>query len=343
MKSPLACIISVLAILAQSFQCTISGAEQSAPLSYIQGQNWDQWVNSYNRFLDSTSVKWHDSLLSNKNIFRAQDCWLFGKASLKYMFEVKPSAIGMRDGDLRLVADFSKRLKAKNISFIVVPLPNKTDLYADKIIGNRSNEIPNPNYYKVLNQFAAEGIECINILDTMNKLKNNGNISDHLFLSAYDFFSPKGIEFIAEAISEKLKMYPWYGELARTPYTSKESKDGNFTDVNFDSMQKECLKDTLHFNQVFSEDGQPYKACKTAPIVISGQSTRLYEDIISKNAGLPSLVAEKLATKTNWVILWMFDLKSYLNALEKRISKKNTSPKAIVFVIDILDIAKTKR
>ena len=303
-------------------------------------QEFGKQFARYSEYLNSGPINWSDSTATGKVLFRRPDCWFFNKNSLTYMLSRELSATKIEEKNMGLISSLARSFKTKGIDLIVVPLPGKTDLYGDKVVPGVKHPIPNPLYYWTLRRLEVEHIEYVNVLDTMQRMVLENSNAAELFLRSYDFLSPRGVSIVAEEVSRKIREMPWYLGCTKTYFSRRASKDAYFADVATRGVPEACAKQDVEFTRVFDKAGKPFRPTANAPIIVTGQYSRLYEDMISSNSGLPSLIADNLSCSLDWVVQLIDDLPSLPRAIGKRIGESTVSPKVVILVVDMVALCK---
>jgi len=287
--------------------------------------------------LGAARERWSDSLLTEGTVFTSSDCWQFTRHSVGYMLDSGLSWIEPEETELEKIVRFGDYLRSQNIDFVVAVVPNKTDVYLDKIAQEAvATSLANPQYHYAVHQLRNAGIE---VVDGAESMKRSRADAVPLFLRTHDLLSPEGINILARRIAATIKGMSWYAQLQSVAYYKTESSRWNTNDLETCEAQIKCMSDSLRYSQITTQDGEPYRPNKAAPIVLSGQYTRLYEDMVAKNAGLPSLLAYELSCPNDWVILWTHNLEAYFDAIKKRMQAKRYAPKAVIFVVDVIALA----
>jgi hypothetical protein len=79
--------------------------------------------------------------------------------------------------------------------------------------------------------------------------------------------------------------------------------------------------------------GERFKPDSTSAIIITGQSSRLYEDLLLFSSGIPSFVSELLAYKVNWKITFVSDAGAYTHLIKETVRRSVGKVQTIFFVI----------
>lgn len=243
---------------------------------------WDQWSRSYELFRKDVS-EYASSLRGS--VFYGKNGFLFSRNDLIY---VRRNLITLGpDGgrkpfpnSLQTIANFSEQLLRRGIHLIFVPIPTRTNVYANAL----SDRVPpfafsNPRRSAYILGLLQSGVEVVDVLPAFQQYR--GQHPDAQGADLYHqidcHYATAGILITAKAISERLMRYPSVHEgfEQRPAYSTRdavmvvppEKLLTKYLD-NFDDLP-ETRWPVL---SVIDEKGRHVKASKTSPILIIGDS-----------------------------------------------------------------------
>ena len=238
------------------------------------------------------------------------DGWLFGRAELKHLavngqfWGDKAAAVSASEkkemaDPLPAIVRFHEDLKKLGIHLIVVPVPPKAVVYADKISGKITREQAGQRLDKWNQEFlallSAKGVE---VLDLTNQfLSSRGKDTFPLYCRQDTHWSGRACERAAAALAKKIKGESWY---AAAPKQSFDMDVENATiegDLWLDQRNAALPKETLALRLVGHKKGaalartlEPVQSDENSPVLLMGDSHTLIfhagGDMLASQAGL---------------------------------------------------------
>jgi hypothetical protein len=213
---------------------------------------------------------------------------------------------------LPVIADFGKALAARGVDFLFVPVPNKVELFPERLDPRNAafrGDVVNPYARKFLQDLGAAGIETIDLLPAfLDERERDKLAKEPLYQPQDTHWTRRGLELAAYLVAERIKQYPWYPALAKQSrrYTIKEASFTRLGDLhkNLPEPQKRKYKpETLVGRQVVNADGSLYEDDPDSPIVILGDSfTGVYQLTDCEHAGVSAHIARELGYPVDLVM-----------------------------------------
>jgi alginate O-acetyltransferase complex protein AlgJ len=220
-------------------------------------------------------------------------------------------------------------MKARGIDLLVVPVPPKAVVYADKVpgISPDANELPRLDtnhqaFYKLLR---SKGVDVLDLTETLIKARTYTAPDDETqadpllpgkpadtYCRTDTHFTPAACEIFARAIANHLKDRQWYAKLDR-PLAGKLETTMRTVTIRGNLLKPAAtvIKDQavltpekLRARFVGLPDGDaltPVPDEPSAPITLMGDSHTMFfrtgGDMFAKGAGLADQLMKELGTK----------------------------------------------
>jgi alginate O-acetyltransferase complex protein AlgJ len=273
------------------------------------------------------------------------DGFLFFKNSLEYA--AAPDLEKQKKGKnpLPIIVDFQKALAAQGVDFLFVPVPTKVEIYPERLdtkLSNFSGKVVNPQGRKFLLALAKAGVEVVDLLPAF--LAARRQRPDELIFQRQDtHWTDSGLRLAADIISERVKKYPWYKELARHAqrFTTREASFQRLGDLHSrlpDAAKSRYEPEKLNAQQVIAANGDVYVDDADSPIVVLGDSfTGVYELMDAEHAGLSAHIAKDVAYPVDLVMSYGGG-PNVRNKLMRRGAAALGSKKLVVWVMTARDL-----
>lgn len=237
---------------------------------------WHGWQAA----LAPTYKRWQDHLESapdvGKGVIAGKDGFFFFRNWESYVLE----ASYLRDGGeqagdaLHTLVSLNQQFQERDIHFIVVPVPSRSEIYPEMLLPGPSPERPiAPPRKQFIAALLEHDVESIDLLPALSAAKAIKSVS----LPNDTHWSPYGAEIAAEVIAKRLSRYDWedlYGRPA-TPYARATVPYGRSWAL-FDRLSPEHQRlhppTLVEVNQIRLPNAQPYAPAPTAPLLITGDS-----------------------------------------------------------------------
>ena len=265
--------------------------------------SWKSWAQKLAPVRDAL----HKRLKAMPRTVKAvsgKDGFLFYRNSLEYVAGGDLEAQRKGKNPLPVIVEFKKELDKQGVDFLFVPVPTKLEIYPEQLGAEFqavSGQVVNPFFRKFLLSLAHEGIEVVDLLPAFLAAKTAPGGAEPLFQHQDTHWSDRGLRLAADLLSQRVKKYPWYAELAKQaqPFGMRETSFTRFGDLQSrlpEAEQKSYSPETLVAHQVLRQDKQLYDDDADSPIVLLGDSfTAVYELTDAEHAGVSAHIARGIS------------------------------------------------
>jgi alginate O-acetyltransferase complex protein AlgJ len=251
--------------------------------------------------------------------FKGKDDWIFFRKSLEYMAGGDLNAQAKDKNPIPHLVEFKKWLADQNVNMLFVPVPNKEEVYYDKLpfaMPKDSGVIVNPYSRKFIKDAQDAGIEVIDLLPLFLKAKAEDKFHKEQVYQRHDtHWTNRGLQIAAAAIADRVKQYSWYSDAVRQSSVKYSLFDttfmrlGDIVDKLPETDRAAYPEDQLEGQQVKLPGGKLYNgtspASKGDPIMLIGDSfTGVFESIDCKGAGVGAHIAANLAMPVDIITSW---------------------------------------
>ncbi len=256
-------------------------------------------------------------LLPEKQMgFKGKDNWLFFRGEAVYLNAGDLSLQAVDKNPLPHLVELAKFLKSKNISLLFVPVPNKSDIYYDKLPVDNSPkdlyEIVNPNARKFLRDIQGAGIEVVDLLPAFLNAKKEDSQNKEAVYQKYDtHWTDRGLEIAAKLIGDRVRHYSWYPAASKNAvsYTVKDTsfeRQGDLVDKLADADKTAFGAVEIAARQVHNPDGSLYKGSNPdSPVMLIGDSfTGVFELVDCKAAGVGAHISALSGIPVDIITSW---------------------------------------
>lgn len=273
---------------------------------------YEEWYQKNAPFLNGVS-KWVSTFPAEQMGLEGMGRWLFFRKSFEYMLGKDYSQQTIEKNPLPHLIDFKNYLKEKNVNLLFVVVPNKEEVYYDKI----SSSLPapkvnyvNPYSRKILSDLQNAGIEVIDLLPHFLEAKKSDTAgSEYLYQQHDTHWTNRGLQIAAGLIAERVKNYSWYNNIERSAFTVKDTtfeRQGDIVERLPEQNRSKYPAVRLKAQQVFTNDTVLYKGGNAAaPIMLIGDSfTGVFESVDCKGAGVGANIAQKTSVPVDIITSW---------------------------------------
>jgi alginate O-acetyltransferase complex protein AlgJ len=231
---------------------------------------------------------------------------------------------------LEAIVHYHEQMKARGIDLLLVPVPPKAVVYADKFPGIQADangrpprlDVKHQEFYKLLR---SKGVDVLDLTDTLIKARTLAAPKDEskadptlgekpveTYCRTDTHFTPAACEIFARAIAEHVKGRQWQGRLER-PLADKLKTQMRTVTIRGNLLEaaakvtkdKAVLKpEKIRARFVGLPDGdtlQPVPDEPSAPITLMGDSHTMFfrsgGDMFAIGAGLADQLMKELGTK----------------------------------------------
>ncbi len=264
------------------------------------GPTWEQWADSLRRFRIDVREILQDVPADQKGI-EGRDGWLFFRGDVEYLLS----------GDLRdqpegknpwpAIIDFRDQLQARNIDLLLVIIPNKAEVYPDRL----SRYAPGtdgpwvaPYCRKFISELDEAGVQVVDLLPTFMAVRDQGE--EPLYMSQDTHWTNRGLRLAAHLIAQRVREYPWLAEMDTQPAAwglrpATCTRMGDIVGMLPEADRAKYRPMRLAAQQVVSPTGELYEDDQASPIVMLGDSfTGVFHFEDCQHAGLSAHLAREL-------------------------------------------------
>lgn len=262
------------------------------------------------------NLKWIlDTLPENQMGIEGKDGWLFFVKSLQYVLGGDITRQAPEKNPLPHLLSFKKYLDSLDINLLFVAVPNKEEVYFEKLLPESvmipQNQYINPFSRKFLHDIQNAGIEIIDLLPHFLKAKSeDSSFTETVYQKQDTHWSYRGLQIAAKLIADRIKQYSWYDSYKeKTEYALNDTSFGRIGDIVDrlpESRQIHYQPTELKAVQVKTTDGAPYKSLNSsAPLMLIGDSfTGVYESVDCKSAGVGAHIAANTGVPVDIITSW---------------------------------------
>lgn len=247
--------------------------------------------------------------------FKGNNGWLFFRKEIDYLNGGDLISQPRDKNPLPILREFKSFLDSHNISLLFCVIPNKSDIYFEKLPVDAPKEagtIINPYGRKFLADLQKNGIEVIDLLPDFLAAKQDDRKSREALYQKHDtHWTLRGLRRAAQRIADRIKRYAWYPGLAKNPvmYTLKDTfclRRGDIVERLPEKERADYPADSLAAQQIVNPDGSLYKAGNPdAPVMLIGDSfTGVFELIDCKSAGPGAHIAAATGIPIDVITSW---------------------------------------
>ncbi len=252
------------------------------------------------------------ALPRDKLSIEGKDGWLFFRSGIDYVLGGDLTIQPADKNPLPRLVEFQKYLSAMNVPLLFVMVPDKAEVYFDKLPIKTPEDvysIVNPYARKFLRDAQEAGIEVVDLLPLFLAAKRTDAKGEGLFQKQDTHWSTQGLLIAAQAISERIRLFGWYREMKPVRYSTKDTviqKQGDLVDKLAEADRTKFPPVSLEARQVLGQDNRPYKPNDgSAPILLIGDSfTGVFEIIDCKGAGVGAHIAQKTGVPVEVITSW---------------------------------------
>jgi alginate O-acetyltransferase complex protein AlgJ len=247
--------------------------------------------------------------------FKGKDGWLFFRKEIDYLNGSDLTKQAPDKNPLPHLLEFQKYLAQHNVSLLFVAVPNKSDVYFERLPVSAPRDpatIINPFGRKFLRDLQNSGIEVVDLLPAFLSAKKDNQKSKEALYQKHDtHWTDRGLEIAADLIASRIKHYAWYSEASTTPirYSMVDTvftRQGDIVDKMAEADKTLFPPDSLSAKQVHNPDGSLFKGNNPdAPILLIGDSfTGVFELVDCKGAGVGAHIAAETGIPVDIITSW---------------------------------------
>ena len=233
---------------------------------------------------------------------KEQNAWadngmLWFRRNANYLVADKISGQDSLHNPLPRMIELKQYLDSMNVQLLVVPVPVKEEIYADKLVkGTPADLCVNVNGREFIREMLAAGIDVLDLYPSLMAARS-GDDAPHYSYQRYDtHWSLPGMLAAMELLASRVTQYSWYAESGAQPGSlnlqeTKTVREGDLVAHLPDAEKSKYAADTLPAMKIF-KGTEAYKGGKNSPILLMGDSfTGVFESVDQKSGGPGSLLA----------------------------------------------------
>ncbi|WP_298769132.1 hypothetical protein, partial [uncultured Fibrobacter sp.] len=233
---------------------------------------------------------------------KEQNAWASGdmlwfRRNANYLLADQITGQDSLHNPLPRLLELKKYLDSLNVQLLVVPIPVKEEIYADRLVeGTPADLCVNPAGREFTREMLSAGIDVLDVYPALMAAKA-GDEPPHYSYQRYDtHWSLPGMLAAMELLAARVTQYSWYAESGAQPgmlnmQETRTLREGDLVAQMPDAEKSKYPADTLPAMQIF-KGSEPYKGGKNSPILLMGDSfTGVFESVNQKSGGPGSLLA----------------------------------------------------
>ena len=241
---------------------------------------------------------------------KPEENFLWFRRNANYLVAGDIAAQDSLHNPLPRMQELKQYLDSLGIQLLVIPVPVKEEVYADKLIpGTPADACVNVNGQKFIRQMLEAGIDVMDLYPAL-KAARAGDEPPHYSYQRYDtHWALPGMLAAMEQIATRVTQYSWYAESGAQPgsLAMKDTvvlREGDLVAHLPDAEKAKYTADTLAGMKVYKGE-TAYKGGKNAPILLMGDSfTGVFESVDQKSGGPGSLLAYATGLDVQVVTSW---------------------------------------
>ncbi len=247
--------------------------------------------------------KFRDALAKKlASLPKEQNAWenngmLWFRRNANYLVADKISGQDSLHNPLPRMVELKQYLDSMNIQLLVVPIPVKEEIYADKLVeGTPADLCVNVNGREFVREMLAAGIDVLDLYPALMAARSADEPPRYSFQRYDTHWALPGMLAAMEQLATRVTQYSWYAESGAQPGSlamrdTVVLREGDLVAHLPDSEKSKYAADTLAGMKIYKGE-QAYKGGKNAPILLMGDSfTGVFESVDQKSGGPGSLLA----------------------------------------------------
>lgn len=223
--------------------------------------------------------------------------FLWFRRNANYLLADKISAQDSLHNPLPRMVELKQYLDSLGIQLLVVPVPVKEEVYADKLVpGTRADLCVNVNGREFIREMLTAGIDVLDLYPALMSARASDEPPHYSYQRFDTHWALPGMLAAMEQLATRVTQYSWYAESGAQPgsLVMKDTltlREGDLVAHLPDAEKSKYPADTLAAMKVFKGENA-YKGGKNAPILLMGDSfTGVFESVDQKSGGPGSLLA----------------------------------------------------
>ena len=242
------------------------------------------------------------------------DGWLFFRKEISYILGGDLFKQPEDKNPIPHIVEFHKLCADHGIDLLFVPVPNKSDVYFEKLSADlpQIKSFVNPYGRKFLRDLQESGVEVIDLLPGFLKAKEDDAKSYEALYQKHDtHWTNRGLQIAAEMIARRMREYQWFPEAkkTRTSYLIHDTtfvRQGDIVDKLPENRRNNYPPVLLQASQIRTTDGRLFRQNNpAAPVLLIGDSfTGVFEIVDCKSAGVGANIAALTSIPVDIITSW---------------------------------------
>lgn len=193
--------------------------------------------------------------------------------------------------------ELKKILDSLDIQFLVVPIPTKEAVYANKLISGTPDTLcVDVAGREFIRKMLESGLDVLDVFPALLDARSGDSENGFTFQKDDTHWSLSGLLSVMELLAERVTSYSWYESSGARPGTlelrdTTVLREGDLVAQLPKAEQGLYSPETLAVKKVY-RDGEPYSGNRNSPILLMGDSfTGVFESVDGKSGGPGSLLA----------------------------------------------------
>ncbi len=268
--------------------------------------------------------------------------WLFFRRGMESVLGGDIGAQAKPYAPQQAIQEFREILEGNEVNFLFVPIPNKSEIYPEKVSASDSNwkhKILNPWGRKFLLELQENGTEIVDLLPPFI-----AQSQDTLYQMRDTHWNTKGMLIAAEQLARRIQQYDWYKDSkpnsARfTTHDTTYIRLGDIVERLPAAQQAMHVADTLIGKSVFIDGTTPYSGPRNAPILLIGDSfTGVMESVDCRNGGIGAHLARLTGLDVEVITSWGGGPNVRAKVLKARQKQLKESTRLVIYMMTARDL-----
>ena len=208
---------------------------------------------------------------------------------------------------LPAILDFQRQLDELDVELILVPVPPKSIVYADKLFSSATLPTPllrlDPAHQSFYDILRREGVTVIDLTEIF--LENRAHSEGFVYSRQDTHWSGTACVLAAETIARVVRERPWYAELEKQEFDHAWHTTTITGDLWPELRDKTVPREKLRLRRITGKSGASIEPDRQSPIVLLGDSHSLVfhsgEGMHATGSGLADQLAFELGVPVDLV------------------------------------------
>jgi alginate O-acetyltransferase complex protein AlgJ len=283
------------------------------------GRSSLQAADAAESFLAALRTKVATAERENQSVLAGKDGWLFFVPELRSLSigpfwgeqakEVSRSSKPNYADPLPAIVDFNDQLKKAGIELLVVPVPAKAAVYADRLAADLRVDAADtlrfdPQQKEFYDLLGQRGVEVVDLLPLFTKQRDDRSA---MYCQTDTHWSGAAVALATDRIVDRVRDQAWFKELSRTKYETETRELEIAGDLARMLDESQPAHEKLSLSFVGIRQGGalvPVQPDRESPVLLMGDShTLVFHDpeLFARGAGLPDHLALQLGVPVDLV------------------------------------------